>query len=219
MAGSCAAASAADAFDDDELAIPSDLEAALTLLLERAPACAHQLKVATVCQLYAILNDKTDVDRELEEMLCRGKLRIIELPMRQEQMLVLTSECQRALRAARRAATPGGEEDGALELCSHLLRSCRSTRLELAHLLEELRVIEHDGCAPTSSALRARTSDAAAREASGVFLPRTYFPHMSHPILPIYHRLYSSKPRDERSALQSMRRSWFGWDGWCRYAL
>ena len=30
MAGSCAAASAADAFDDDELAIPSDLEAALT---------------------------------------------------------------------------------------------------------------------------------------------------------------------------------------------
>ena len=139
MAGSCAAASAADAFDDDELAIPSDLEAALTLLLERAPACAHQLKVATVCQLYAILNDKTDVDRELST----GKSPSVCATVSQSVIIAFGGGIKRLHKRARRCfSAPHTWKPDHPKACAMASASASSSTEASAHALTVVNVTE-----------------------------------------------------------------------------
>ncbi|KAL1523465.1 hypothetical protein AB1Y20_018404 [Prymnesium parvum] len=117
--------------DDSEAALlchlPSDTEAGVSYLLSQCPAAVRPrgLPVFLCSQLYAVVDDRTAVDRELEARRLAHELRAIQLPSSQAELLLLPAE-QYSRAIAADAGTEGvsAEERRALECAQQLLPAC-----------------------------------------------------------------------------------------------
>ena len=132
--------------DDDALlaaSAPSDLEAALMLLVNSCPIgarlCGRALPVSTLAQIYAIVRNRTAVDRELEEKRTAGSLLVLQLPaaLRDESLIVRGDDVQSVMCVERDAATEP-EDKRALALAIHLIRQCTRSRVEEADIVNKL---------------------------------------------------------------------------------
>ena len=97
-----------DEFHDDALlaaSVPSDFSAAMLCLAASCPqgarACGRMLPVVTLAQVYAIVNNRTIVDRSVEEQRSEGTLLVLQLPaaLRDEPLVVRTVDFEAAMRA------------------------------------------------------------------------------------------------------------------------
>ena len=111
-----------------EDALPSDFEATLQLLFSQAPRgarlCGGTLAVVPVTQVYAVLLDHTEADRELEAQRSTGAVRIIALPgtLREERLLVRGADCEAALRSAAASCTDAADAAALAEAIELLIR-------------------------------------------------------------------------------------------------
>lgn len=129
----------ADLTDDDLTltAIPSDTEVALQLLWSQCPpgalAAGGRIRTALRSQVYGIVKDRTAVDRELERLRLAGTLRVLQLPARRDDHMLVAADCYfsalaedasdgpaRAAVAERSTAlTVSGLSDGAIDALAH----------------------------------------------------------------------------------------------------
>ena len=107
VSSAAASSSALIDSDDDDVPALSDTAATLQLLFQQCPPaarCANSVPVAFVSQLYAILRNRTEVDREVEERRADGSLRVLELPSCRGELLLVRAvviggaRCRRARR-------------------------------------------------------------------------------------------------------------------------
>ena len=139
-ASSAAASSSAllDSDDDDDVPALSDTAATLQLLFQQCPPaarCANAVPVAFVSQLYAILRNRTEVDREVEERRADGSLRVLELPScRGELLLVRAADYDGALAAAAAAAANAADRRVLDEVRRRALPACTAVRVKSADL-------------------------------------------------------------------------------------
>jgi len=133
---------------DDALlaaAAPSDLEAALVYLAGCCPPgallCGRTLPVLTLAQVYAIVQNHTNVDREVEAQRACGSLLVLQLPaaLRDEPLVIQSHEVEAAMRAEA-ATAPDSKEQRAMELAAKLVRRCAQPRIEEADIVAFLSV-------------------------------------------------------------------------------
>jgi hypothetical protein len=80
VAATAAAAAAATSDDDfDACDLPSDTLAAIHLLMARASP-VMPVPIVLVHELYSVVDNRTEVDRELHELLGRGTIALVRLP-------------------------------------------------------------------------------------------------------------------------------------------
>ncbi|KAG2496368.1 hypothetical protein HYH03_005597 [Edaphochlamys debaryana] len=115
--------------DDDEAlaeAIPSDVEVTLISLrcdLRSHPGCEALPPLALRSQLAALMPDRSDVERQLDEQRRANRVRVFKLPTGLDEFAILTTpeyralllqtaEAEAAAEAARAAALAGGDAAG-----------------------------------------------------------------------------------------------------------
>ena len=118
--------------DDDDVPALSDTAATLQLLFQQCPPaarCANAVPVAFVSQLYAILRNRTEVDREVEERRADGSLRVLELPScRGELLLERAADDDGALAAAAAAAANAADRRVLDEVRRRALPACTAVQ-------------------------------------------------------------------------------------------
>jgi len=148
---------------DDALlaaAAPSDLNAALICLAGSCPMgarlCDRTLPVVTMAQVYAIVRNRTTVDRGIEEQRAAGSLFVLQLPaaLRDEPLLFRSSAVEAAL-LADAAAADVAEDKAALALAAQLVRQSARARVDEADLVDALCNRQGGGAGSTAAAAQA----------------------------------------------------------------
>ena len=103
VASTAAAAAAAAATSDDNFDacdLPSDTLAAIHLLVARASP-VMPVPIVLVHELYSVVDNRTEVDRELHELLGRGTIALVRLPCAHSNKAIVFRNAYAALVRAR----------------------------------------------------------------------------------------------------------------------
>lgn len=169
----------AEDLDDDALlaaSAPSDLEAALEYLTTCCPLgariCGHTLPVLTLAQVYAVIPNRTTVDREVEGQRAGGSLLVLQLPaaLRDEPLVVRSHKVEAAMRAEA-AAAPDSKEQHAMTLAAQLVCDCAQPRIEEADIVAALCAQQEGGAGPSSALAAAAQSVADTLVRRGWLVP------------------------------------------------
>ena len=132
-----AASSVADE-EDFLFQLPSDTEAAVAMLLGQCPTAIRPRSVAVVLvsQCYAVVNDRTAVDQEIEERRLSNAWRVLQLPSsREERVLVKSDAYANAMAAdASNAEQLSVTDRAALEAASKALPTCTGVAVRKAEI-------------------------------------------------------------------------------------
>ncbi|KAL3909000.1 MAG: hypothetical protein SGPRY_009582 [Prymnesium sp.] len=117
--------------------LPSDAQAALAYLRAQCPPSfrARGLVVVWCSQLYALLADRTSLDREIELARLAHELRVLQLPSaREEQVIVDAAEYERAMAADADSSTLSAPERAAMKRACTALAACTGIRVRREEL-------------------------------------------------------------------------------------
>jgi hypothetical protein len=179
MAGGDGASSGDGDLNDALLAAaaPSDLEAALVYLAGCCPPgarlCGRTLPVLTLAQAYAIVRNRTAVDREVEAQRAAGSLLVLQLPaaLRDEPLVVRIREVEAVMRAEAAVAPPDSTDQRAMALAARLVRSCAQPRVEEADIVAALCDQQEGGAGPSGAPAAAAQSVAEMLVRRGWLVP------------------------------------------------
>jgi hypothetical protein len=126
----------------------------------------------TLAQVYAIIPNRTTVDREVEVLRAGGSLLVLQLPaaLRDEPLIIRSHEVEAAMRAEA-AAAADREEQRAIALAAQLVRRCAQPRIEEADLVAALCDQQDDGSGPSGVLAAAAQSVADTLVRRGWLVP------------------------------------------------
>ena len=121
-------------------AMPSDTDAATRHLFDQCPPAIRprSLSIALISHLYAVVDDRTAVDQEVEQHRVAHTLRVLQLPSSREERAVVHADAYAAAMATDAAAADTTVEREALEAGVRVLPMCTGVAVRKPELAAAL---------------------------------------------------------------------------------